>query len=232
MERQQTPQLTELKARQVPKGRVFMAIISAAFLQKSTHLHELRGYKSSADGDKEHPQERVTSDAHLKHSLHLRCSFKTFLNRTDHFPRKSSHLLYLLSSRRHLLVPIHLTFVLLHLKQLCFQTGDLNMDKFQVKTKPGLTIKCITTPRVLLVLLLRHKPHVGRKEQEGVCMASSSSSLILLLLRRKEPSGLKPEKDGILLHKSSETTQAHGENSKLPHIVVLPQHGGPRDTPV
>lgn len=96
------------------------------------------------------------------------------------------------------------------------------MDKFQVKTKPGLTIKCTTTPRVLLVLLLWDKAHVGSKEQEGMCMASSSSSLILLLPRRKEPSGLKPEKDGILLHKRSGTTQAQGENSKLPHIVVLP----------
>lgn len=96
------------------------------------------------------------------------------------------------------------------------------MNKSQVKTKPGLTTKCTTTPRVLLVLLLRDKACVGSKEQERMCMASSSSSLILLLPRRKEPSGLKPEKDGILLLKRSGTTQAHSENSKLPHIVVLP----------
>lgn len=106
------------------------------------------------------------------------------------------------------------------------------MDKSEVKTKPGLTTKCTTTPRVLLVLLLRDKAHIGSKEQEEMCMASSSSSLILVLPRRKEPSGLKTEKDGILLLKRSGTTQTHGENSKLPHIVVLPQHGRPQDTPV
>lgn len=222
MGRQQAPQLAQQKARQLPKGRVFMEITLAAFLQKSIHLHELRGYKSSGEDDKENPQERVTSESHLRRS------FKTFLNRTVHFPRKSSHLLHLLSSRCHLLVPIHLTFVLLYLKQLCFQTRHLNMDKPQVKTKAGLTTKCIATPRMLPVLLLLDKAH----KWEGMCMASSSSSFILLLPRKKEPSGLKPEKDGIPLHKRSGTIQAHGENSKLPHIVVVPQHGAPQDTPV
>lgn len=87
------------------------------------------------------------------------------------------------------------------------------MDKSQVKTTPGLTTKCTTTLRVLLVLLLQIRSMLEARNRRRYARPALAHPSSCCFQGGRSHLDSSQKKDGILLLRSG-TTQVHGENSK------------------